>query len=150
MVFGWAQVVMDIQPLVVLITGEGQLHGFSHTYIGATLLGVFSAVSGKYLSEIGLTLIGISKIENPIKISWFVAFLSAFIGTYSHIILDAIMHSDMQPYYPVSMENSFITIITIKELHLLCLYSAGVGTVLFFVIQILVRKYYRTSERDAR
>lgn len=35
MVFGWTQIIMDIQPLVVLITGEGHLHGFTHTYVGA-------------------------------------------------------------------------------------------------------------------
>jgi ribosomal protein S12 methylthiotransferase accessory factor len=33
MVFGWAQIVMDIQPLFVMITGEGHLHGFSHPYV---------------------------------------------------------------------------------------------------------------------
>ena len=38
MVFGWAQILMDIQPLVALITSKGQLHGFSHTYIGASLI----------------------------------------------------------------------------------------------------------------
>jgi hypothetical protein len=27
MVFGWTQIVMDIQPLIVLISGEGHLHG---------------------------------------------------------------------------------------------------------------------------
>jgi len=54
MVFGWAQIVMDIQPLVVILTGEGHLHGFSHTYVGAALLAVVAAVTGKYLSEIGL------------------------------------------------------------------------------------------------
>jgi len=27
MVFGWTQIVMDIQPLIVMITGEGHLHG---------------------------------------------------------------------------------------------------------------------------
>ena len=58
MVFGWAQIVMDIQPLFVLVTGEGHLHGFSHTYIGATLLAILSALSGKYLSEIGLKILG--------------------------------------------------------------------------------------------
>ena len=40
MVFAWAQIIMDIQPLVVMITGEGHLHGFSHTYVGATLIGI--------------------------------------------------------------------------------------------------------------
>jgi drug/metabolite transporter (DMT)-like permease len=31
MVFGWAQIAMDLQPLIVLLAGEGRLHGFSHT-----------------------------------------------------------------------------------------------------------------------
>jgi hypothetical protein len=51
MVFGWAQIVMDVQPLWVMLTGDGQLHGFSHTLIGASLLVVFSLLTGKYLAE---------------------------------------------------------------------------------------------------
>ena len=42
MVFGWTQIVMDIQPLIVLISGEGHLHGFTHTYIGAILIAIFA------------------------------------------------------------------------------------------------------------
>jgi len=36
MVFGWSQIVMDVQPLLVMITGDGHLHGFSHTIIGGS------------------------------------------------------------------------------------------------------------------
>ncbi|GAL02073.1 hypothetical protein JCM19237_4966 [Photobacterium aphoticum] len=51
--FGWSQIVMDIQPLVVLLTQEGDLHGISHTLLGALVLGLLAALSGKYLSEWG-------------------------------------------------------------------------------------------------
>lgn len=132
MVFGWAQIVMDIQPLVVLVIGKGHLHGFSHTYLGATLLGVFSALSGKYLSEIGLKRIGISKKQNPIEISWLVATISALIGTYSHVVLDAVMHGDVQPYYPFSIENGLLGVISVADLHRLCLYAAVVGANFIF------------------
>ena len=107
MVFGWTQIVMDIQPLIVLITGEGHLHGFSHTYIGASILAIVSALSGKYLSQLGLVILGISKTK-PIKIIWWVAFFSAFIGSYSHVYLDSIMHTDVEPFYPFSLDNQFI------------------------------------------
>jgi len=30
-VFGGSQIVIDIQPLVVMLTNKGELHGFSHT-----------------------------------------------------------------------------------------------------------------------
>ncbi len=66
MIFGWTQVIMDIQPLIVILSGEGHLHGFSHTYIGATLLAIFSAISGKYLSEIGLRMLTLDNTNSII------------------------------------------------------------------------------------
>jgi len=133
MVFGWAQIVMDIQPLIVMVSGEGHLHGFSHTYIGAALLALFSALSGKYLSEIGLFVLGL----NPhwqVKIAWWVCFLSAFIGTFSHVLLDSIMHSDVEPFFPATKENMFLGLISIQVLHKVCLYSGLAGGALYFTI----------------
>ena len=147
MVFGWAQIVMDIQPLIVMISGEGHLHGFSHTYIGAFLLAIFSAISGKYLSEIGLFFLGL----NPnwqVKIAWWVCFLSSFKGTFSHVLLDSIMHSDVEPFFPLTKENIFVGLISIQALHKVCLYSSLVGAVLYFTIR-LAQKFNRTRQNDA-
>ncbi len=74
-------------------------------------------MSGKYLSELGLKLIGIAKKQNPIKIAWWVAFGSAFIGTYTHVVLDSIMHSDVEPFYPLSQANNMLRLISVGELH---------------------------------
>lgn len=133
MVFGWAQIVMDIQPLVVILTGEGQLHGFTHTYVGATLLAVFSAVTGKYLSEFGLRLM-FRDTTRLIPIRWRVVFVSAFIGTVSHVVLDSIMHLDIEPYYPLSAANHLQGMISISALHQLCIYSGLAGAVIYFVV----------------
>jgi membrane-bound metal-dependent hydrolase YbcI (DUF457 family) len=140
MVFGWAQIIMDIQPLVVLITGDGHLHGFSHTYLGAFLLATIAALSGKYLSEFGLVILRISKRSNPIKIAWWVAFLSAYIGTVSHVALDSIMHSDVEPFYPWFKDNQFFGFLSIAELHKLCLYSGLVGAAIYYLIQLKIKK----------
>lgn len=131
MVFGWAQVIMDIQPLIVLISGDGHLHGFTHTYIGATLIGAFSALTGKYAAEFGLRIIGAA---NFLPIGWFVTILSAFIGAYSHVLLDSLMHSDLQPFAPFSMANPFLDLISIEALHKFCLYSGLIGAGLFFIV----------------
>ncbi len=140
MVFGWAQIVMDIQPLVVLLTGEGHLHGFSHTYVGATLLAIFSAFSGKYLSELGLLIIGISKKSNPVKIAWWIVFLSSFIGTFSHVLLDSFMHSDIQPFYPISLDNKLLGLLSIEQIHKLCLYSGLLGAGIYYLVQFYNKK----------
>jgi hypothetical protein len=38
-------VVMDLQPLVVILTGRGETHGATHTLLGAAVLGVASALA---------------------------------------------------------------------------------------------------------
>lgn len=139
MVFGWTQIVMDIQPLVVLISGEGHLHGFTHTYVGATLIAVFSALTGKYLSEFGLVILGLAN-DKPIVIAWWVSFLSAFIGSFSHVLLDSIMHSDVEPFYPFTLANSFLGIVSVSTLHKFCLYSGLLGSILYFVISWRLKK----------
>lgn len=143
MVFGWSQIVMDLQPLIVLITGEGHLHGFSHTYIGASLIALFSTLSGKYLSELGLKIIGISKKTNPVNITWFVASISAFIGTFSHVFLDSIMHADIEPLYPFVIENNLLGLVSVGALHKFCLLSGLLGTIIYFIVQYQTKKHNR-------
>lgn len=142
MVFGWAQIVMDLQPLYVIIsnTRRIELHGFSHTYLGATLLAVLSALSGKYLSEFGLRLLGLSTLEQPVKIIWGIALFSALLGTYSHVVLDSIMHSDIQPYYPFADGNYLLNIMDIELLHQFCIYSGVAGGFIYCIVQWLTGK----------
>ncbi len=148
MVFGWSQIVMDLQPLWVLLNGHGHLHGFSHTFIGGSLLAVISALSGKYLSEFGLTILKISKATQPIKISWLVAFISAFVGCFSHVILDSIMHSDVQPFYPVTLNNPMLDYLSVASLHKFCLYTGLFGGAIFYLVQWRNRKPNKALKQD--
>lgn len=131
MVFGWTQIVMDIQPLIVIITGEGHLHGFSHTYIGASLLGLFAGLTGKYLAELGLWLLSVRRRQR-VHIAWWVVITSAFIGSYSHVLIDSIMHTDMFSLYPFSKHNHLLGWISVESLHKLCLYSGLLGSAIYF------------------
>ncbi len=133
MVFGWTQIVMDIQPLIIMIIGHGHIHGFTHTYLGAILVAIFAVLTGKYLSEIGLKISGVSK-QNPINISWRVCFLSAFTGSFSHVFLDSIMHTDVEPFYPVFITNQFFGMISITTLHKICLYSGLAGAAIYYAV----------------
>ena len=137
MVFGWAQILMDLQPLVVMITGEGHLHGFSHTYVGATLIGVVAALTGKYAGEFGLRVLREARFS-PIR--WPVAIVSAFIGTYSHVLLDSVMHFDLEPFAPFNRANPFLHFITIDALHWVCLASGIVGAVVYFAVLVFAKR----------
>jgi len=146
MVFGWAQIIMDIQPLVVLLTGEGQLHGFSHTYIGATLIGIGSALTGKYATEFSLRFIGEARY---LPINWSVAFISAFIGSFSHVLLDSVMHADVEPFSPFMLNNPLLGFISDEALHKFCLYSGLLGVALHFAVSRRLSRHNPSFKRDA-
>lgn len=137
MVFAWTQILMDIQPLWVMLTGQGHLHGFSHTYLGATLITIPAAVSGKYAAEWGLRLISRTSY---LPISWPVAVSSAFIGSFSHVLLDSIMHADVEPFFPFVRSNVFLGVLSIKTLHKFCIYSGLVGAGLYVAVSFYLRK----------
>lgn len=132
MVFGWAQILIDLQPLFVLLRGDGQLHGFSHTWLGAALIAPVAALSGKPLSEFGLRVLGLTPLDDPPRIAWWVAWISAFIGTFSHVLLDAIMHADLRPLFPLTDHNALLGMLSVAQLHWLCVASGLVGAVVYF------------------
>jgi hypothetical protein len=44
MIFGLSQVAMDVEPLVRILRHDPEVHGFTHTYLGATLIGAVGCV----------------------------------------------------------------------------------------------------------
>jgi hypothetical protein len=137
MVFGGSQILMDLQPLISMTTGKLELHGFSHTILGATLIGLASGLLGKPLGELGLKVL---KMPEHLPITWPVAFLSAYIGTYSHILLDSIMHSDVQALAPFRDGNTLQGLLSIEALHMLCIAAATIGGVIYLFRERLSRR----------
>jgi hypothetical protein len=107
MVFGFSQVAIDIEPLVRMIRGDVVLHGLTHTYLGATVIAVLSVVVGRPVCQFLLNYWPpdpyspfLNWLRGPKVISWPASIAGAFVGTYSHIFLDSVMHSDMQRSRP--------------------------------------------------
>ena len=127
MVFGGSQVLIDIEPGYRIIVGDSVLHGPSHTILGALAIGVIATLTGKPISEFVLRLV---RYPWP-QVSWLAATLGAFLGTFSHLFFDAIMHSDMAPWAPLSTSNGLLGLISISNLHILCVALALIGALLF-------------------
>ncbi len=145
--FAFSQGLIDIQPVLVILLGKGHLHGFTHTYLGAIILALIATVIGKPICEWLLRSWNktpeISKDSTfmvSTKITWKTALLSSIIGTYSHIILDSFMHSDIQPFYPFSIENSLVSQIPLTSLHLFCIISGSTGLIIICIIAA-INKY---------
>lgn len=141
-IFGWAQILMDIQPLFVLISGDGHLHGFSHTFIGASIIALFSGATGKYIIDWVVTskTVGLTERDKAFfhltrKFKWRLVFTSAYIGTFSHVYLDAIMHSDVQPFFPINLDNPIWGMLSVGMLHKACAYAGLLGFGAYSIIR---------------
>jgi len=129
MVFGGAQVLMDIEPLVGILRGSVVVHGCTHTLLGALAIGTVAGFIGRPISATVLRRLKIAHYP----FTWLASFSGAYIGTFSHVLFDAIMHSDMQPWWPLAQGNRLLYIISIDQLHLACaaLGVAGLAVVAF-------------------
>ncbi|MCP5149917.1 MAG: DUF4184 family protein [Chromatiales bacterium] len=129
-VFAGAQVAMDVEPLVRMLRGDAVVHGPSHTYLGALLVGVASMLIGKVAyGPIARTWNARAAPALPTAVGWAAAGSGAFLGTTSHVLLDSLMHGDMQPFAPLTDANTLLLAISIESLHLLCIGLGAVGAV---------------------
>lgn len=126
LIFAGSQVLMDIEPLLGLIYGWSVLHGMSHTLGGALVIGTVAALIGRPITQFTLQLLKVR--HDPVTHT--VAFFSAYLGTFSHIALDAIMHGDMNPLLPFKQGNPWLGLISVDQLHLLCVFLGVFGAAL--------------------
>ena len=138
-IFGFSQILIDLQPLFSMLGADIALHGLSHTYFGASIIAIVAALIGRPVCQFFLCGWNrhLSTTESSLlmvkeKISWSIAFSSALIGTYSHILLDSIMHTDLIPFYPLNIKNSLLGLMPINTLHLICLITGIAGTIIYF------------------
>lgn len=145
--FALAQVAMDLQPLVVLLTDQGKLHGWSHTFLAAAGLGAVTAVTAKYLLEGIANLLKLGKQGSKVVIPWKVAVWSALFGTFSHVLLDGLIYPEMEPFWPFSQSNPLYFGIRSSQVVLFCL-ACGVIGGLAWIVRVVIRKL-RASKADS-
>ena len=133
-VFALSQFTMDLEVLGRLVLGAEQLHGFTNTVIGATVIAVPTILLGRPLCQAVLKWWN-SKLS-PAQAKWFsvepvvtwkAASIGGVIGVYSHVVLDAVMHVDAHPWAPFSRSNPFVGLLSVERLNALCLWSIAIG-----------------------
>jgi membrane-bound metal-dependent hydrolase YbcI (DUF457 family) len=125
-----ANVLIDIEPLYYMVTRQYPLHRFFHTYIGATIITVVTACIFFVALKLAL------RVRLPNLFQWqdlksSSVLLGAAVGSYSHIVLDSVMHHDIVPLSPFSRANALYGIVPLGTLHLFCVLSAIVALVIF-------------------
>jgi membrane-bound metal-dependent hydrolase YbcI (DUF457 family) len=119
--FCGANVLVDVEPLYFMLTHQYPIHRFFHTFMGATVAAAI-VVGGFAL---------VRKLTPRLSIR--AVALGALIGTYSHVLLDSLMHADMQPFTPFSDRNPLLGAVFLNTLHGFCLLAGAVGAIVIAV-----------------
>ena len=108
-IFTLTNVIIDSEVLFYIYTTGIPAHKFFHTFLGASLIAIFVALFCRSLCEVGLKFWNIilytkklSLFKVEVKITRLSAWCGAFVGAYSQLLLDSIMHTDMMPFFPFS------------------------------------------------
>jgi len=115
MAYGLAQIAMDIEPLIQMIRADERHHRFTHNFLAALAIGVLVAVLMRQPSEKLLRLY--SRLLAHFRLGWLgegtsISFrtmlMSALVGTLGHVMLDGLIHGDMQPFAPFMAGNPLL------------------------------------------
>jgi membrane-bound metal-dependent hydrolase YbcI (DUF457 family) len=97
-----ASVILDIEPILVLFLNlQYPLHGFFHTFLIGTVVALILTFVMVKIRRLFSPLMSSFKLEQ--KWSFTSILIAALSGIYLHLFLDAQMHWDMQPFYPLTI-----------------------------------------------
>lgn len=139
--FGMAQIAMDIEPGIGMLTGADVLHGPTHSILGALVIaclvmlvapGVCHYLLRRWNKEVNYY--GQLWLVQPATSKTAVA-VGAFFGTLSHVFLDSLMHHDIHPLAPFSQANPLMGFVSDDGVYQLCVVSAVLGAVAWMAMQ---------------
>jgi hypothetical protein len=143
-VFAFSQALIDLEPIgFFLFTGD-PVHPYLHTYLGATL--VFAASWGLGLPVCRWALRVWNAWLSPRQARWLgyepvisptAAATGAFVGAYSHVAIDSIMHGDMEPFAPFSSATPWLLVVSVETLQWICVAAGFLGVAGLLVLRAL-------------
>lgn len=122
-------IVIDVRAAYCLFTGCRPLHGPLHTFLSATVIAFLLAW---VLFSQGY---GLQKITEKLKIEQTYSFMSvmtgAIIGTWSHVLFDSFLYTDIRPLWPLE-SNPFLGLVDSEAMYLMCLLSFLPATGIYY------------------
>jgi membrane-bound metal-dependent hydrolase YbcI (DUF457 family) len=128
--FVLSQIAIDLESAYHLFAGDWPVHREAHSLPLATLVGL---ASGTAVWLAGTQVRAPTPRVPRAEFDALPAHVGGLLGGLTHPILDGIMHTDLRPFWPISLENPFFEVIDLAALHLLCLASGLVGLLVLAV-----------------
>jgi membrane-bound metal-dependent hydrolase YbcI (DUF457 family) len=124
------QVIIDMESGYHLFRGDWPIHREAHSLLISGLLGLATGALVWLLARHRI-LPSYSVVRSEVACT--AALYGGLAGGLTHPILDAVMHPDLRPFWPLSRANPFLDAIGLVALHLGCVVSGlmGAGILMF-------------------
>jgi len=127
-----ANCITDVESICNVLTGNFPYHRFLHTFLGAAVVAALTIALFLFTRHLA------RRFPLPNWFSWqqltpLPVTLGALLGSFSHIVLDGVMHADMRPFAPWSDANPFLHRVSLGVLHWGCVGAAVLGGLLWLV-----------------
>ncbi|MEM3531418.1 MAG: hypothetical protein QXD42_06475, partial [Nitrososphaerales archaeon] len=124
-----SSVIVDLEGICILMFGFPlPLHGFFHSYLGASILGIFTAIIVYYLYRWLRKIMKLFMLEQ--KSSFKRILLTSLFGVYSHVFLDSFLYEEMNPFYPI-YGNPFLGLISANGIYFFSMLSFPLGLAIY-------------------
>lgn len=155
--FGLTQIAVDIEPLLGLIHGWAVLHGRSHSLLGATAIAAVVTpltrwlvppllhLGNRYLDAHDLA--RWREAEDP---DWLAAATGCLLGAWSHALMDAVMHPDLQLFWPWSPARPLYGALSNSYLEIVCVAAAVFGVAVWFFRGLRSRRIWPATHPRRR
>jgi len=138
-----ANVIVDVEPFLVLALNlDYPLHGFFHSFFGGTLVAVPLALVMYKIRNSLSPLMSFFRLEQKVSFKRILA--AALSGVYIHILLDSRGYTDIQPFYPSTI-NPFLTTGMLAGLdsYIFCIWSFVGAAIVYIIRFVLVQRKTR-------
>lgn len=128
-----ANVLIDVEVLLYLWRDDPPIHRYLHTYLGGTCMGVVAGVlmlaafhfirrvmPGHWRWAKHLALMPPSRLLAQ-------SLAAGVFGGVLHVLLDSLMHGDMQPFWPIAEGNRLVGVVGVGTLHMACAATGFLG-----------------------
>jgi membrane-bound metal-dependent hydrolase YbcI (DUF457 family) len=144
-----ANVILDIEPLLVMIFGLNYpLHGYAHTFLSAVIVGLLLGCV-MFLIEAPLhPLYRTIKLETDKTLKLKSFLIAGVFGTSLHVLFDALIYSEMQPFFPLSANPLLTLHLSMYSVYFWCVLLGAFGLIYYgmlLVLPLLKRTLNRTG-----
>ncbi|MGD6851355.1 MAG: hydrolase [Candidatus Bathyarchaeia archaeon] len=130
-----ANVILDVEPLAVMVFGlNNPLHGILHTFLLATAVGLLLGFVMFKLEKPMQLLYRKIQLETNRSLKLQSFLLAGVFGTALHVVFDALLYSEMTPFFPLTI-NPLLTFHTsMLEVYLVCVWLGVFGIAYYGVL----------------